>query len=305
MPKNKEIGGCAGTQYGCCSDGVTAKVDADGTNCSHSKVKTLITLKLTGDYYKVIDNTIIQKKGVNLGKLNLNLENHHNSSILTLEYKSSKLAKQYGMKSLTCKSKINYSNIKSKKYLRQFFKTLPNTKNQNSGYNRNDVEFLYLELQILTTKMTNYLMGNSIKNYFFKIYLNNSSYPSSVNSFSTNSTTVPTWEPGTIAAVISTVFVATITYFWAPIATDCEKIADAIDVFNRQQGEFLDKIETDIEVNQQAAAEKFGELEDYVSDTTGIDYDWNTKRVAELYDDARIHELTPNVGPLKVDPFKP
>ena len=28
------IGGCAGTQYGCCSDGVTPKMNYYGTNCS-------------------------------------------------------------------------------------------------------------------------------------------------------------------------------------------------------------------------------------------------------------------------------
>ena len=27
------VGGCSGTQYGCCSDGVTAKVDQRGSNC--------------------------------------------------------------------------------------------------------------------------------------------------------------------------------------------------------------------------------------------------------------------------------
>ena len=27
------VGGCAGTQYGCCPDGITAKMNAYGTNC--------------------------------------------------------------------------------------------------------------------------------------------------------------------------------------------------------------------------------------------------------------------------------
>lgn len=27
------IGGCAGTRYGCCSDGKTSKRDASGSNC--------------------------------------------------------------------------------------------------------------------------------------------------------------------------------------------------------------------------------------------------------------------------------
>jgi hypothetical protein len=29
------VGGCAGTRYGCCYDGVTAKVDDRGSNCPH------------------------------------------------------------------------------------------------------------------------------------------------------------------------------------------------------------------------------------------------------------------------------
>jgi len=33
---HKHVGGCAGTQYGCCDDGQTAKVDANGTNCPSS-----------------------------------------------------------------------------------------------------------------------------------------------------------------------------------------------------------------------------------------------------------------------------
>jgi len=32
-PYVKPIGGCAGTQYGCCPNGVTARMNASGTNC--------------------------------------------------------------------------------------------------------------------------------------------------------------------------------------------------------------------------------------------------------------------------------
>ena len=36
QPHNKDIvGGCAGTQYGCCDDGQTAKIDVNGTNCQN------------------------------------------------------------------------------------------------------------------------------------------------------------------------------------------------------------------------------------------------------------------------------
>jgi len=32
-PHHKDIGGCAGTQWGCCDDGKTEKTDTNGTNC--------------------------------------------------------------------------------------------------------------------------------------------------------------------------------------------------------------------------------------------------------------------------------
>ena len=37
------IGGCAGTRYGCCKDGVTSKVDEIGSNCSRTNVSCLYT----------------------------------------------------------------------------------------------------------------------------------------------------------------------------------------------------------------------------------------------------------------------
>ena len=33
-PTPQQVGGCAGTQYGCCLDGVTPKMNIYGTNCS-------------------------------------------------------------------------------------------------------------------------------------------------------------------------------------------------------------------------------------------------------------------------------
>ena len=33
IPSPSPIGGCAGTQYGCCPDGITTKMNAYGTNC--------------------------------------------------------------------------------------------------------------------------------------------------------------------------------------------------------------------------------------------------------------------------------
>jgi len=33
VPVVKPIGGCAGTRYGCCPNGVTARMNSAGTNC--------------------------------------------------------------------------------------------------------------------------------------------------------------------------------------------------------------------------------------------------------------------------------
>jgi hypothetical protein len=30
---NKPIGGCAGTRYGCCPNGITARINSIGSNC--------------------------------------------------------------------------------------------------------------------------------------------------------------------------------------------------------------------------------------------------------------------------------
>lgn len=40
-----EVGGCGGTEYGCCPDGKTAKIDFAGTNCNRgSKITHLLTV---------------------------------------------------------------------------------------------------------------------------------------------------------------------------------------------------------------------------------------------------------------------
>ena len=33
VPSQQMIGGCAGTRYGCCPNGVTSKINVIGTNC--------------------------------------------------------------------------------------------------------------------------------------------------------------------------------------------------------------------------------------------------------------------------------
>ena len=52
MPKNKANGGCVGTKYGCCPDGVTAKVDASGSNCAVRKDLISLDVSATNNVIK-------------------------------------------------------------------------------------------------------------------------------------------------------------------------------------------------------------------------------------------------------------
>ena len=42
-PQPPLIGGCAGTQFGCCNDGVTSKIDPQGSNCNNASLCCLPT----------------------------------------------------------------------------------------------------------------------------------------------------------------------------------------------------------------------------------------------------------------------
>ena len=76
---NCSVGGCAGTRYGCCPDGTTAKDDIDGSNCADSKPKMYLVVS---DAYMTM-NENAEKYGIpktlqlvwrNIGKSNLKLE---------------------------------------------------------------------------------------------------------------------------------------------------------------------------------------------------------------------------------------
>ena len=42
-PEGPVLGGCSGTQYGCCPDGVTSS-NATGSNCAVAKITHLLTV---------------------------------------------------------------------------------------------------------------------------------------------------------------------------------------------------------------------------------------------------------------------
>jgi len=267
--------------------------------------KKLLSFKLTGDYYEITKNSIIPNLNSNLGNLNLDLKNHHNKSILSLAYVPSDFAKQNGMKPKTCKYTIKFKNVtdKGKKSLRKFFNTLPNTQNENGSFVKNLFSFFPSALEVLGIQMTNYLIVKSIGSYYLRIQLNTPSYSTAVSTNSGSSNSVPTWEVGTIASVITGVFVATIQLLWKPIMSELDFIATEL-----AKSDYAEKLkpllESAVRDSEVEAAQRASEFEAYADAKFGIDYNWNTEQITELFEDAEFHEATPNKGPLKVDPFK-
>jgi hypothetical protein len=314
MPKNKEIGGCAGTQYGCCPDGVTAKKDADGSNCSHSKVKTLYTFQLTGDYLEIKGKfkNAIKHLNTDLGFLNLNLENHHNYSIFSFKYTPSKLAKNNGMIEKTYTTTVKFSKLpkKSKQEVRDFLNNLPNYNLVNNSlkikqiFNSVNTQFTFYTnvLKSLTYRTTFNLFLNSFKNLYFNFNLISPNYSTTSSS---NSTTNSSWSPGAIAGVtigaITAVFVATLgalAYYYdlylAPKAW-------------WDQSRLLKSLEAGAGEAEAEAVERESEITEYKQDSAYATKFPNPPVLdedneIELEEDKFFHEVSPHKGPDLINP---
>ena len=60
--ESKLIGGCAGTQFGCCPDGTTSKADQQGSNCLVTDVALPGVAKR--EYDQIVNGDVsIKKKG--------------------------------------------------------------------------------------------------------------------------------------------------------------------------------------------------------------------------------------------------
>jgi len=281
-----------------------------------SAVKKLVSFKLTGDYYKISPNkispeSIIPTFGTDLGNLVLNLENFHNQSIFTLNYNASDLAKKNGMKSKKYKNTVQFNKLgsESRKSIRQFLNTLPNLTPQPANqYTKKNYRFFPQIMNCLMGKMTNYLMDQTIKHNYFQIYLirNNcqvqkslksSGSTTKVSSFSGNQYSIPNWEIGTIAAGITTIFAATIAYFWAPLCDELGTIALTVGqkLYKYDNERIMKKVMNDINHTQAETDDIIAEFE-ADPEVGGLDPYLDPYQETLLVEDAEWHLDTPETG---------
>jgi hypothetical protein len=199
MPKNKEIGGCAGTRYGCCPDGVTAKKDADGSNCPVRKV--LSSLDVSATYNVIKHHKLYNNPLQNVGKIILSVESYKDKSIFFCKFKPNDSAKKNGFKSIEFKYTNSYTNYnhKRKKQAFDFVNNLPNL-----SVRANFTRFLFVSttLRFLSNKIVTYVAYKGITCNYFNMRINLPAYNlnygiipkgSSDTASSTNSTSIVNW----------------------------------------------------------------------------------------------------------------
>jgi hypothetical protein len=301
MPKNKAIGGCAGTQYGCCPDGVTAKKDADGSNCSHSKVKNLLKFQFNGEYYSKQRKEF---KYFNLGELSFTLENYHNKSILKLGYAPTDFAKTKGLlpKTYSYIMKFKHLSKNNKSVLREFFRTIdeeqklinvsgsiPTVLIQDFPVN---ITFIHNAIGKIMSRMLIYLTTKNTFINFYRISLNfpDNSYVNSCSSLNKTTWNNPInkgyWTQGRIIAVVSTVFVTTIACFWEPVLIYLQPyIVNTKIWYNNNISQMLEADELSIEERQA-----------YIDGLLPYADDEELDEINEVIEDAEIHEDTPKKG---------
>lgn len=199
MPKNKEIGGCAGTKYGCCPDGVTAKKDAAGTNCPTRKV--LSSLDVSATYNVIKHNKLYNNPLQSVGKIILSVESYKDKSIFFCKFKANDSVKKNGFKSIEFKYTNSYKNYNhnQKKQAFDFVNNLPLLL-----VNQNYTRFLFVSktLRFLSNKIVKYVAYKGIASKYFNMRISLPSYninygvlpnSSSVKATSSNSTSISSW----------------------------------------------------------------------------------------------------------------
>ena len=169
MPKNKEIGGCAGTINGCCPDGVTPKNDKCGTNCPPRKVLYSLDVSATRNVIK--NNKLFYTPLQNVGQIILSVESYINKSIIFCKFKANDSAKNNGFKSVEFKytTRYNLYNQTQKNQAYDFVNRLPKLSIQ-PGFIR--FTFVSNILKFLSTKIVSYVVNKGITCSYYNIRIN-------------------------------------------------------------------------------------------------------------------------------------
>jgi hypothetical protein len=159
MPKNKEIGGCAGTQYGCCPDGVTAKKDADGTNCPTKRIVNLIDLSAT--IFNIKHNKLYYTPLHKIGTHSVYVENYKHKCVFGVQFSPNKEAIKRGFKPLFFEYKLKYTNL-SKKYRHFCFDSINNLPNLDITSGSKIPSFIFTTIKTLLNNSVTYITMKGI-----------------------------------------------------------------------------------------------------------------------------------------------
>jgi hypothetical protein len=199
---------------------------------NNNKPSNLISFNMQADYLKVAKKYIELKPYTEFGVLNLDIENHHNKSILTLNYLPSDYAKKNGMKPITVTNKITLNGLPddAKKSARHFLHNLDKSVN-NTNTEIKEYDFFYTAVSQVTQNMTNNLMYYSLKNSYTSLHLNSSAFTAStISPGSTSSSS--SWVSGSIfSKLLNTIldwFQETILVIWEPILETLQEFLEEI-----------------------------------------------------------------------------